>query len=70
LDLGQRLADLLAHLGPDARGAQEVAVQYAAGIGVQLDDGADEAAAFELPEGASDYAEDEEEEDDVAESMK
>lgn len=66
--LGQGIVDLLAHLGAHAGEPQEVAVEDAPGVRVELGDGAEQAAALELPKAAPEEAEDEEEEDYVTES--
>lgn len=70
LELGQRLGDLLADLGANTRGAEEVAIEDAARIMVELDDGADDTTTFELPPSAADDAKEEEEEYDVLESKR
>lgn len=70
MHLGEGIVDLGAHFGADTGQAKEVTVENAAGVGEELEEGAEEAAAFELPEGAAGPAEEEEEEDDVADSKK
>lgn len=55
-------------LSSDTRRAEEIAVSDPANIGIELKNGADEAAAFELPEGATSPSQDEVEEDDVSEA--
>ena len=70
LELGDGFVDLLAHLGAHAWHAQEVAVEHAADVTVELGDGAEEAAALELPEDASGPSHEEEEEDDVSDAGK
>lgn len=67
--LGQGIVDLFAHLRAHAWEPQEVAIEDAPGVRVELNDGAEQAAALELPKAAADDAEDEEEEDDVPESL-
>lgn len=67
--LGQGIVDLLTHLRAHAREPQEVAIEDAPGVRVELNDGAEQAAALELPKAAADDAEDEEEEDDVPEPL-
>lgn len=65
LELGQTLLDLLADRGADTWGAEEVAIEDAAGVMVEFGEGPEEPAALELPPGAAEYAENEEEEDDI-----
>ena len=65
---GKRLADLFLDLSANARGAQEVTVCDAANIMVEFEDGAEDATALELPKCFSSPAEDEVDEDDIAQA--
>lgn len=67
--LGEGLADLFLDLAPDAGGAEEVAVGDASDVVVQFENGAQEAAALELPEGLAGPSEDEIDEDDVSDPL-
>lgn len=66
LQLRHGLVDLLLNLATHTGGAEEVAIEDAADINVQLDDAADQAAALELEESLARPSPDEEEEDDIA----
>ena len=64
--LVERLLDLGADLAADAGGLQEPAVEDAADIAIQLEDGADDTAALELPVESARPSGDKVYEDDVA----
>lgn len=69
LKLDNGLGDLSLDFGAHSGQAQEVAVQDTAGGEVEVDGGADDATALELVEGLAGPAEDEEDEDQVADSV-
>jgi hypothetical protein len=64
------LLDLRLNAAAHARGTQEETVEDAADVVVEVEGGADDAAALEFPEGPAGPAQDEEEKDDVAEPIK
>lgn len=68
--LRDALLDLLLNLAAHAGRPQEVAVEDAADVGVELDDGADDAAALELPEAAARPSQDEQEEYNISKSAR
>ena len=69
LHLGEGIVDLGANFCAHAGQAKEVTVENAAGVSEELEEGAEETAAFQLPQGAAGPSEEEEKEDDVADSV-
>ena len=67
--LGDGLVHLFLHRGAYTGEAEEVTIQRPVGVGVELDDGADQTAAAEFPYRAPGPAEEEQEEDDLADSV-
>ncbi|OAQ97064.1 hypothetical protein LLEC1_00950 [Akanthomyces lecanii] len=68
--LVERLLDLGAYLAADTGGLQEPAVEDAADVAIQLEDGADDTAALELPVEATRPSGDKVDEDDVADPAR